>query len=132
MVTTKIAGRVVHIKDGPKTTITFSEGRGGPEEAGDWEFWTAVYGRKRCTARCREEKDPGERFCRMEGEPGYEGCWEIARQADYLRPATFSKLEEWLNTHPDDAPYAESGEVGGDKVTIVKRGWRYWATQHQP
>ena len=132
--TTTIAGRDVPIEPGPRTIIRFSGGRGANEE-GDWEFWTAVGpieamkdgtpARKKTAARCRPGADPGERFLRMEGAPGYERGWAIARVAEFLRPATIGELERWLDEHPDDARYAEAGEVGGDKVRVVNEGGRY-------
>ena len=127
METTKIAGRDVPIKPGPKTIITFSGGRGGPSEASRWEFWKARGPAGGVTARCREGEDPGKRFRDMDGAPGYESSWATARVADHLRPATAKEMEAWLNDNSKgkDAPHAESGEVGGMKVRVVESDGRY-------
>jgi hypothetical protein len=137
MTDTEIDGRLVPIEPGPKTIIGFSGGRGGPSEAGDWEFWTAVGPmesrkdgtpiRRKTAARCRPGADPGERFRRMENNPAEAEGWEIARRADYLRPSVAGEVQCWLN-HPSkrlDAPHAGAGEIGGAKVRVVKEGGRY-------
>lgn len=125
MTETEIDGRLVPIEPGPKTIIKFSGGRGGPREAGYYEFWAATGPAGKNVARCLLGADPGDRFRRMEGTAGYESGWVIARAADRLRPAAASELERWLNTHPDDARYAESGEVSGKKVRVANENGRY-------
>lgn len=127
MTETEIAGRRVPIEPGPKTIIRFSSGRGGEGEAGDWEFWTAVGPTHAVTARCRPGKDPGERFCRMEKSKDEQPGWIVARQAKYLRAATASELEAWLN-HPSkgqDAPHAKAGEAVGEQVRVDNQDGRY-------
>ena len=70
--TTRIANRDVPIESGEVSTVEFSAGREGAEEAGAWEFWTALNSRAAVNARCRQGSDPGEWFRRMEGAKGYE------------------------------------------------------------
>jgi hypothetical protein len=123
--TTKIAERDVPLETGPKTIIRFSGGRGGPSEAGEWEFWAAICPEGKAVARCRLDADPGERFRRMEGTPGYERSWAIARAADRLRPATAGELGRWLDRHPGDALHAETGEVRGEKIRVENERGRY-------
>jgi len=124
MTKTKIAGRPVPIEPGPKTIISFSGERSGPDRAGRWEFWTLMGPAGAAVTRCHEGVDPGERFCRMEGQRKYESLWKKSRSSDQLHPATIDDLESWMNTHPEFVPFAKSGELGGAKVRVVKEGGR--------
>jgi hypothetical protein len=130
MPTTKIDGRDIPIKHGQMTTVAFSAGRGGPGEAGEWEFWTA-WRRvdetrvKGYTARCLAEAEPGERFRRMKGQAGYESAWEFARNADYLRPSKVKDVESWFNKHKSDACFATSARINGATTRIVNENGRY-------
>jgi hypothetical protein len=67
---TVIAARDVPVLDGDLVTLQFSAGRGGEDEAGLWEFWSAIDSKAALTARCRVGSDPGERFRRMEHTAG--------------------------------------------------------------
>jgi hypothetical protein len=120
---TTIAGREVPIKQGPKIVVSFSGGKVGAEEAGPWEFWVLVGKDGRGTiGRCHPGSDPGERWRRMEGARGYERHWEKAQSAEYLRPASVADVEVWLNepSHQRDARFAESVEIDGKAMTIVR------------
>ena len=120
---TKIGEREVAIKRGPKTIVRFSGGKGGPEEAGEWEFWTVV-GPERGgdIGRCRAGADPGERWRRMAGAKGYEELYAWASSvAQYLRPASAAEVEVWLNKNQKDARFVESVEVEGREMTLAAK-----------
>ncbi|MCH9016031.1 MAG: hypothetical protein IH877_10140 [Gemmatimonadetes bacterium] len=125
--TTKIAGRDVLLEAGEVITLQFSAGRGGKLEAGAWEFWTVFNDGSRSTARCRPGSDPGERFRRMEGSPGYETHWEIAATSKGVRPATQNEVIEWLNAHLEDAKFAEYCQIGSKNMRVVEtaNGFRF-------
>ena len=117
---TRIGARDIPIKDGRKTVVRFSGGKGGPEEAGAWEFWTVV-GPERGgdIGRCREGGDPGERWRRMDGAKGYEKLYAWAcTVAQYMRPASAAEVEVWLNKNQKDASFVESVEVDGKAMTL--------------
>jgi hypothetical protein len=118
METTNIANRDVPIKPGAKTTVTFS-GEKGTDEAGAWEFWALVTSNWIDVGRCRAGDDPGERWRRMGGEKGHERSAELAKRAEYLRPATARELEGWLNSHLKEAKFAESCQVAGQAMEIT-------------
>ena len=124
MKTTKIADRDVPIEPGVLFVIRFSGGRLGETEAGVYEFWTVFKVENgtvmKCTARCHQGSDPGERFRRMEGQKGYEQAWEVASAATGIRPATEKAVMKWLTEHPDDACFAESCFVAGTNFKVVK------------
>ena len=88
--------------------------------AGDWEFWTLFDGSRSVTGRCRAGQDPGERFRRMEGDTEYDDAWEIAKAAIGIRSATRKAVVGWLNSHPENARFAESCTVGSDTLRISK------------
>jgi len=116
--TTTIAGKDVPIEAGAPTTVHFSAGRLGKREAGVWEFWT-VFNDRAFIARCRQGTDPGERFRRMEDEPGYEEAWKVAATAKGIRPATQDDVMRWLNGHEDDAKFAHSCKIGSKPMAVV-------------
>ena len=122
--TTKIANKHVLIEPGQPISIRFSAGRLGENEAGVYEFWTVYKVENgtviKCTARCHQGSDPGERFRRMEGEGGYEDCWEVASTAKAIRPARQHEVTEWLNGHSADTAFAESCHVGDKLMKLVK------------
>ena len=105
--------------------------RGGKSEAGLYEFWTIFKVENgiviKCTARCHHGSDPGERFRRMEGERGYEDCWEVASTAKAVRPARPKEVTDWLNGHREDTAFAESCLVGDKMVKLVETadGFRF-------
>lgn len=113
MNTTKIADRDVPVESGEVVTRRFSAGRHGESEAGDFEFWTIFRDRYSYAVRCRAGADPGERFRIMEGEEGYERHWEIAATAKGIRPATQDEVDNWLETHPDDAKFVTEEDPRG-------------------
>ena len=120
MSNTRIGARDIPIKDGRKTLVRFSGGKGGPEEAGDWEFWTVV-GPERGgdIGRCRAGGDPGERWRRMDGAKGYEKLYAWAcTAAQYVRPASAAEVEVWLNKNQKDARFVESVQVAGEEMTL--------------
>ena len=120
--TTKIANRDVPIEPGELITLRFSGGRAGESDAGAWEFWTVFNNREPSViARCRPGSDPGERFRRMEGEKEYERFWKVAATAKGIRPATEAEVIAWLKSHNEDAPFAESCQVGGKTMSVVKK-----------
>jgi len=126
--TTTIANRDVPIEQGELITVSFSAGRVGESEAGTWEFWIVFNNTDQAfTARCRQGADPGERFRRMEGEEGYETAWKVAATATGIRPATRREVKVWLNAHHEDAQFAESCQVGGTNMRVVKTadGFRF-------
>jgi hypothetical protein len=119
--TTKINGRTVPIEQGERTVVCFNDGAGGKHEAGGWEFWTAwATGAEGTTARTRPGIDPGERFQRMEGEPGYQQHWARASTATRLAPTTAENLISWLNSHAKDSPFATYCRVGGRTMRVVR------------
>jgi hypothetical protein len=118
MATTKIAGRDVPVDDGPRTIINFWVARGGAEEAGPREFWTAEGLAKGSIACCRPNVDPGEPFRRAEMLPADHAGWETARHATRLRPATAREVVAWLNAHPEDRPATMPHHVRGQNVRI--------------
>jgi len=132
MTRTEIDGRLVTIEPGTKTIISFSAGRGGPGEAGRWEFWTLMGPAGAVVTRCHEGADPGECFCRMKGLREYGRTWKKSRFAEQLHPATVDELESWMNTHPDYVPHAKFGEIGGVKVRVVKEGRSYRVVSDAP
>ncbi len=117
--TTRIAGRDIPIADGGLSVVHFSMGKSGADEAGDWEFWSAFDGSRSVTGRCRQGVDPGERFRRMEGLEDYEDAWEIARSALCVRPAVEKSIVGWLNSHREDAQFAEFCQIGSRKLRVV-------------
>jgi hypothetical protein len=124
MKTTKIADRDVPIEPGELIAIRFSGGRFGESEAGVYEFWTVFKVENgtviKCTARCHQGSDPGERFRRMEGQKEYERAWKVASVATGIRPATQKAVIKWLTEHPNDACFAESCLVAGTNFKVVK------------
>jgi len=86
--------------------------------AGLWEFWTLFDGSRSVTGRCREGHDPGERFRKMEGDAEYDDAWEIAKAAIGIRPATRKAVVGWLNSHLENARFAESCTVGNVALHI--------------
>ena len=132
MTETTIDGRPVSIEPGSKTIISFSEGRGGPDEAGRWEFWTLMGPAGAVVTRCHEGADPGECFSGKRGPRENERPWKKSRFADQLHPATIDELESWMNTHPEYIAHAKSGELGGANVRVVKEGGRYWVVSDAP
>jgi len=120
---TKIGEREVPIKPGAKTIVRFSGGNGGPEEAGEWEFWTVV-GPERGgdIARCRAGGDPGERWRRMQGAKGYEELYAWASSmAQYMRPASTAEVEVWLNKNQKDARFVEAVQVDGQEMAVAAK-----------
>jgi len=123
MKTTTINGRLVPIWPSGLITLKLSGGRNGPEEAGFWEFWTVFKDTwKTSWARCRSGEDPGERFRKMEGKKGYEKHWAIASAAAGIREANSGEVEQWLDSHPKDAPFVVSGQLGAVKLKLVRNG----------
>jgi hypothetical protein len=63
----------------------------------------------------------------MEGENEYEKFWKIAAAAEGIRPARPEEVIGWLNIHPKDAQFAESCQVGGKTMRVVKTedGYRF-------
>lgn len=118
--TTQIASRTVPVQAGDVVTLTFIGGRGGADEAGEWEFWAAVTSDTSLTARCRAGDDPGERFRRMQTAPGYERYWVHASSCSALRPATLQEVQSWLGSHSDDAQYLAGGTISGRPLSIQK------------
>jgi hypothetical protein len=118
--TTEIAGRDIPIEPGELITIRFSGGRAGKSEAGAWEFWTVFNDDKGFAGRCLQARDPRERFRRMEGVRGYEDPWKVAASAKGIRPSTNQEVIDWLNGHKEDARFADSCQVGGKTINVVK------------
>ena len=129
--TTKIADRDVQIEAGELIAIRFSGGRLGESEAGVYEFWTVCKVEngtvKKWTARCHQGSDPGERFRRMEGERGYEDCWQIASTAKAIRPARQHEVTHWLNGHREDTAFAELCHAYDKTMKLVETvdGFRF-------
>ena len=119
--TTKIADSDIAIEPGQPIAIRFSGGRQGKSEAGVYEFWTIFNNTdKPVTGRSLQGTDPGERFRRMQGARGYEQYWKVAATAIAIRPATQEEVLNWLQTHGDDALFAESCKIG-EKTLKVSR-----------
>jgi hypothetical protein len=123
--TSKIDGRDVPVLPGPRASLRFTGGARGPQEAGDYEFWVAVRGDKGSVGRRLAGGDAGERFRRTEGLPEYAKHWELARHADFIRPARIAEVERWLDTHAEDARFALDGEVEGRPVRVAREQGRY-------
>lgn len=102
---TKIAGRDVPIEAGDPIIVNFSAGAGGEAEAGEWAFWTIFNDEKICTARCRPDADPGERFRTAEGREQEKDGWRVAATAKGIRPAKRNQIKKWLDKHPVDAKF---------------------------
>lgn len=119
---TTIAGRSLRVDPGELTTLRFSGGRLGDDEAGTFEFWTVFNQERAVTARCLKGSDPGERFRRMEGVPGYHDYWQVSASATGIRPATRTEVLSWLNGHPEDAAFVASCQIGIKPMRIVKAG----------
>src|SRR5262245_506087 len=117
---TKIAGRDIPIESGAPSLVKFSNVQSDEIEAGTWEFWTLFDNSRTVTGRCRQGIDPGDRFRKMEGQEGYEDAWGIALAAKGLRPATEKSVTGWLNSHPEDAQFAESCEIGLRSFRVVR------------
>ena len=117
---TKIAGRDIPIESGAPSVVHFSNGKSDELEGGPWEFWSVFDDSRTVTGRCRPGIDPGERFRRMEGQEGYEDAWEIALAAKGVRPATENSITGWLNSHPEDAQFAESCQIGLRSFRVVR------------
>jgi hypothetical protein len=88
--------------------------------SGVWEFWTLFDESRSVTGRCREGSDPGERFRRMEGEEDYEDAWNIALGAVEIRPATRKAVTGWLNSHLDDARFAEGCRIASTTLRVLQ------------
>jgi hypothetical protein len=115
----------VPIEDGQPPLVCFTGGRGGASEAGAWEFWTVYKGRRGSVGRCRPGEDPGARFRDMEGRPGYEDHWKTAASAEGIRRATEEDVLVWLNTHPDDTPFAQYCQIGPRTLRVVGTSGNY-------
>lgn len=113
------------LEPGPIITVTFSSGRLGETDAGDFEFWTVYNQQAAFMARGRVGEDPGERFRRMEGLPGYAKPWHVASTASGLRPSTISEVVGWLNDHPEDATFAQAAEVRPVRLKVVRSAAGY-------
>ena len=116
---THIGGKEIPIEDAAPSVVCFRE---DPQNnnPGPWEFWTVVGISSSVTGRCRLGSDPGERFRRMEGQEDYEDAWAIALSATMVRPATEEKIRGWLNSHQDDAAFAESCTIGAKTLRVVR------------
>jgi len=100
--------------------VYFRYGEGNDNASGPWEFWTVVGESSSVTGRCLPGSDPGERFRRMDGREGYEDAWQIAVSARSVRPATQEKVLGWLNSHENDARFAESCRIGLRSFKVVQ------------
>lgn len=117
---TKVAGRDVPIQQGDPTLVWFSQESPDDAMSGVWEFWTLFAESRSVTGRCREGCDPGERFRGMEGQEDYEDAWQIAIAAIGIRPATRKAVTGWLNSHPENARFAESSRVGPTMLRVLQ------------
>lgn len=119
---TEIGGRMVPVKDGPRSIVTFSAGAKGPHEAGRYAFWFALYDRSRGAGhvgRGAEDGDPGERFRRHPEDPVYDKMRADLASCEFVAPAPVEAIEHWLQTHRKDAAFAVEAEVGGRRYRIV-------------
>jgi hypothetical protein len=55
----------------------------------------------------------------MQGLEDYEDAWQIAMNARGIRPATRKAVAGWLNSHADNARFAESCRVGPAVLRVV-------------
>lgn len=108
--TTEINGREIPVYPEGSIAISFVPGSKFKGDEGDWTFWTILRGTEALiTARWRkDEPDPGERFRRLKGT----AVWPIVCTADGIRSATNEEVVRWLDSHPDESPYAETFEEG--------------------
>jgi len=120
--TTTIAGREIPIIEGDPSVVRFSGGRRRKSEAGSYEFWTILGKRAKSTARSLAGTDPGERFRRMAKSEADADSWQIAVNANIIRPATEEEVIGWLKIKPGDSPFAEFCQIGSKKTRIVKAG----------
>jgi len=120
MDTTTIAGRVVPVRVGPRTVVTFLGNCDPDDPAGDYDFWTISDGKSGLTGRRLAGNDPGDRFRMMEGKPGYETAWAIACAAVRIAPASDEHVISWLNSHPNEATCATKCRVNGADMEVVK------------
>jgi hypothetical protein len=119
-VMTKVAGRDVPIQQGNPTLVSFAQESPDDSMSGVWEFWTLFDESRSVTGRCREGCDPGERFRGMEGQEDYEDAWTIAAAAIGIRPASRKAVTGWLNSHPENARFAECCRVGPAMLRVLQ------------
>lgn len=128
MAATKITDRDVPVEDGPRTIINFWVAKGGAEEAGPREFWTAEGPGRGSVACCWPGVDPGEPFRRAETLPADHTGWETARHATRLRPAMAREVVAWLNAHRQYRPATMPHQVKGKAVRIDGEDGNYSIT----
>lgn len=124
--TTKVGTSKVKVKDAHfYSIVTFSAGRKGKREAGDFAFWTAVVDRRKgvdrgVIARASLYYPPGERFDRMnrerKKEPAYNKTWTFfggGKKIKYIRPSTGKEIFRWMKSHREDSRFVTSIRVAG-------------------
>ena len=135
--TTKVGDENVEVLHGDLIVVYFSGGLNGKDDAGNWEFWTAVRLKGEgiipgaVTVRCRPGSDPGQRFREQEGRPKEAVGWEFALNANEIRPADTNRFYHWLKMHPEDAPFAEYAMVGAF-LYVEKGGGKYQFVTKEP
>jgi hypothetical protein len=120
MDTTTIAGRVVPVRAGPRTVVTFLGNCDPADPAGDYDFWIISDGKSAFTGRRLAGNDPGDRFRMMEGKLGYERAWAVASAAVTIAPASAEHVISWLNSHPNEAACATKCRVYSADMQVVK------------
>ena len=132
-ITSKVGKSRVKIKNANfYSIVTFSGGRKGKREAGDFAFWCAVVSRKsgieKCIiARASLYHPPGERFDRMnkerKKEVGYNSVWKFlggGKKIKFIRPATGEEILRWMYSHKEDSRFVTSIRINGKS--------RWWLT----
>jgi hypothetical protein len=125
-ITSKVGMSKVKIKNAHfYSIVTFSAGRKGKREAGDFAFWIAVVDRKKCVdrgviARASLYYSPGERFDRMnrerKKEPEYNKIWKFlggGKKIKHIRPATGKEIYRWMKSHKEDSRFVKSIRING-------------------
>jgi hypothetical protein len=126
-----VRGRKVAVAPGI-TSVKFSCGENGIEEAGLYCFWCAFgtdeFGEWRISGRALDSLPPEDRFLRAEVErlvsnkPGdkhnalpdraaYEALWRRLLTIEGIRPASYREVANWMSSHKEDSLYAEPNWV---------------------
>ena len=113
--------RAVH--DWQMSLVTFTNGARGLQEAGRYAFWTGILRVENgvengYTVRSREHLRPGERDDVPPDDPHHDDVRQGLRDCLYVRPASLSEIESWLQGHRTDAAFATEVEVGGERYRV--------------
>ena len=105
--------------------VTFTDGARGLQEAGRYAFWTGVLqveigGEQGYTVRSRDHLRPGERDAVPTDDPHYDDVRQGLRDCLFVRPASLSEIESWLQGHRKDAAFASEAEINATNYRVEK------------